>query len=93
MVLRLHSLPEIAIALTIGLVALRPFYLSLARRPIIISAGQPIALLVLLAVVRAAHIDGEALIGHLTQTIPATTNRSIATTSARTLGMSLDWIL
>jgi len=30
LVLRLHSLPEIAIALTIGLVALRPFYLSLA---------------------------------------------------------------
>ena len=90
MVLRLHSLPEIAIALTIGLVALRPFYLSLARHPIIISAGQPIALLVLLAVVRAAHIDGESLIGHLAQNVSATTNRSIATTSARTLGMSLD---
>jgi hypothetical protein len=90
MVLRLHSLPEIAIALTIGLVALRPFYLSLARHPIIISAGQPIALLVLLAVVRAAHIDGEALIGHLAQNVSATTNQSIATTSARTLGMSLD---
>jgi PAP2 superfamily len=90
MVLRLHSLPEIAIALTIGLVALRPFYLALARHPIIISAGQPIALLVLLAVVRAVHIDGEALIGHLAQNVPATTNRSIAPTSARTLGMSLD---
>ena len=89
-VLRLHSLPEIAIALTIGLVALRPFYLSLARHPIIISAGQPIALLVLLAVVRAVHIDGEALIGHLAQNVPATTTRSIAPTSARTLGMSLE---
>jgi hypothetical protein len=90
MVLRLHSLPEIAIALTIGLVALRPFYLSLARHPIIISAGQPIALLVLLAVVRAAHIDGEALIARLAQDVLATTNRSIAATSARILGMSLE---
>jgi len=89
MVLRLHSLPEIAFALTIGLAALGPFYLALARHPIIIRAGQPIALLVLLAVVRASHIDGEALVAHLARNVSATTDRSIATTPARTLGMNL----
>jgi len=79
----------IDVTLSIGLAALGPFYLALARHPIIIRAGQPIALLVLLAVVRASHIDGEALVAHLARNVSATTDRSIATTPARTLGMNL----
>jgi membrane-associated phospholipid phosphatase len=76
MVLQLHSLLEIAFALAIGLGALGPFYFTLAGHPGTITAGQPIALLVLLAVARFSHIDGEALVARLAGNAATTTNRS-----------------
>lgn len=90
MVLRLHSLPEIAIALAIGLAALGPFRLALARYPIIISAGQPIALLSLLAVMRVSHIDGEALIAYFARTVTSMTDRSLVTTAGRPSAMGVE---
>ncbi len=87
MVLRLHSLPEIAIALAIGLAALGPFRAALARRSITIRVGQPIALLSLLAVVRVSHIDGEALVVYFARTVASVADRPVVTTATRASGM------
>ncbi len=90
MLLGLHSAPEIAVALVIGLVSLSPFHLSLATRPIVVRAGQPIALLVLIGVVRVSNVDGEALVAHLARNIASMGAESPIAGAARTLGIADD---
>jgi hypothetical protein len=90
MLLGLHSVPEIAVALVIGLASLSPFHLSLATRPIVLRAGQPIALLVLIGVVRISNVDGEALVAHLARDIASMGAESPIASAARTLGIADD---
>jgi hypothetical protein len=90
MLLGLHSAPEIAVALAIGLASLSPFHLSLATRPIVLRAGQPIALLVLIGVVRVSNVDGEALVAHLARNIASMGAESPIASAARTLGIADD---
>ena len=70
LMLRLHSLAEIAAGLLIGVVSLVIFWLSLtpAHKPIA-KPHQLIALLLLVDFARFVHIDGEALVARISQNI------------------------
>jgi membrane-associated phospholipid phosphatase len=68
--LGLHNIPEVAFAFAIGAFSLVVFGIYLGNRePIALSAGQVIALLLLLDVTHYAHVDAEALIGQLVHKI------------------------
>jgi membrane-associated phospholipid phosphatase len=86
MVLGLHSAPEIAAALAIGLVSLWPFQQALAERPVVIEAGQLIALLLLIGVVRVTHVDGEALVAYVAHTIDSLAAKHAIALSTGTSG-------
>jgi hypothetical protein len=64
--LGLHNIPEVAFAFAIGTFSLVVFGIYLGnKQPIALSAGQVIALLLLIDVTHYARVDAEALIGHL----------------------------
>jgi hypothetical protein len=66
--LGLHTVPEIAIAFAIGGFSLALFGIYLSdRQPIMLNAGQMIALLLLIDVTHYSHVDGEPLIKRLVQ--------------------------
>jgi membrane-associated phospholipid phosphatase len=68
--LGLHTVPEIAVGFSIGALSLVIFGIHLSSgQPIVLNAGQVIALLVLIGVAHSSHIDGEPLIRHLVQKI------------------------
>lgn len=70
LMLRLHSVAELAAGLSIGVVCLGGFWLSLspAHKPIV-KASHLVALLLLINVARFVHIDGEALVAQLSKNI------------------------
>jgi len=66
--LGLHTVPEIVIAFAIGAFSLALFGIYLSdRQPIMLNAGQMIALLLLIDVTHYSHVDGEPLIKRLVQ--------------------------
>jgi undecaprenyl-diphosphatase len=66
--LGLHTVSEIAVGFAIGAFSLALFGIHLSGgRPIMLNAGQLIALLLLIGVAHSSHIDGEPLIRHLVQ--------------------------
>ena len=68
--LGLHTVPEIATAFVIGAFSLALFGIYLSDRPpIMLNAGQMIALLLLIDVAHYSHVDGEPLIRRLVQKI------------------------
>lgn len=68
--LGLHTVPEIAIAFAIGAFSLALFGIYLSdRQPIMLNAGQMIALLLLIDVAHYSHVDGEPLIRRLAEKI------------------------
>jgi hypothetical protein len=68
--LGLHNIPEVTFAFAIGAFCLVVFGIYLGNtQPIALSAGQVIALLLLIDVTHYAHVDAEALIGHLVHKI------------------------
>ena len=85
--LGLHNIPEVAFAFAIGAFSLVVFVIYLGnRQPIALSAGQVFALLLLIDVTRYAHVDAEALIGHLVHKIDSlddgATNSVVGRTSS-----------
>jgi hypothetical protein len=68
--LGLHNIPEVTFAFAIGAFCLVVFGIYLGNtQPIALSAGQVIALLLLIDVTHYARVDAEALIGHLVHKI------------------------
>jgi len=68
--LGLHTVPEIAVAFAIGAFSLVIFGIYLSDgQPILLNAGQVIALLLLIEVAHYSHVDGEPLIRRLVQRI------------------------
>ena len=66
--LGLHTVPEIAVGFAIGAFSFAVFGVHLSGgQPIMLNAGQVIALLLLIGVAHSSHIDGEPLIRHLVQ--------------------------
>ena len=64
-VLGLHSTPEVVIGVGIGGACLFIFKLLLAKRSLPQNAGQLVALVLLIIVVRTSHVDGEALVSRI----------------------------
>ncbi len=70
LMLGLHTVPEVAAGLAIGVLAVAVFGArTKGERPTLLHAGQVVALLVLIGAARSSRIDGEALIQHLAQRI------------------------
>jgi membrane-associated phospholipid phosphatase len=68
--LGLHTVPEIVVGFAIGAVCLGVFWIHLSSgQPIMLNAGQVIALLLLIGVAHSSHIDGEPLIRRLVHKI------------------------
>jgi hypothetical protein len=68
--LGLHTGPEIAVGFAIGAFSLVVFGIHLSGgQPIMLKAGQVIALLVLIGVAHSSPVDGEPLIRYLVQKI------------------------
>jgi membrane-associated phospholipid phosphatase len=68
--LGLHTVPEIVVAFVIGAFCLVVFGVHLSGgQPIMLNAGQVIALLLLIGVAHSSHVDGESLIRRLVQKI------------------------
>jgi membrane-associated phospholipid phosphatase len=68
--LGLHTVPEIVVAFAIGALCLVVFAIHLGgRQPIMLNAGQIIALLLLIGVAHSSHIDGEVVIRRLVERI------------------------
>jgi hypothetical protein len=70
LMLGLHTVPEVAMGLAIGVLSVVVFSVRvIGVRPIVLNAGQVVALLVLIGVAHSSPIDGEALIRQLAQQI------------------------
>jgi PAP2 superfamily len=70
LMLGLHTVPEIAVGFAIGAFSLVVFGIHLSgEQPIMLNAGQVIALLLLIGVAHSSHVDGETLIWHLVRKI------------------------
>jgi membrane-associated phospholipid phosphatase len=83
--LGLHNIPEVAFAFAIGAFSLVVFAIYLGTgQPIALSAGQVLALLLLIDVTHYARVDAEALIGHLVHTIDALDDRGAKGVVGRT---------
>jgi hypothetical protein len=66
--LGLHTAAEIAVGFAIGALSLVVFAIHRSGgQPIMLNAGQVIALLLLIGVAHSSHVDGESLIGYLAQ--------------------------
>jgi PAP2 superfamily len=74
--LGLHSVPEIVIGLSIGIACLLVLAKRLARQPAAHNAGQLIALVLLVIVVRVTHVDGEGLVAHMAQQVRSVMNEA-----------------
>jgi hypothetical protein len=87
--LGLHTVPEIAVGFAIGAFSLAVFGIHLSGGPpIILNAGQVIALLLLIGVAHSSHIDGEPLIRHLVQKVNFLGGEEANGTTKRTSGIT-----
>jgi hypothetical protein len=88
-VLGLHTVPEIAVAFAIGALSLVLFGIYLGNgRPIVLNAGQVIALLLLIDVAHYSHVDGESLIRRVVQKVDYLRGEGASGVTERTSGPS-----
>ena len=85
--LGLHTVPEIVVAFVIGAFCLAVFGVHLSGgQPIMLNAGQVIALLLLIGVAHSSHVDGESLIRRLVQKIDLLRDEEANGVTERTSG-------
>jgi len=87
--LGLHTVPEIAVGFAIGAFSLVVFGIHLSgKQPIMLNAGQVIALLLLIGVAHSSHVDGETLIRHLVRKIDFVRGEEANGVTKRTSGLT-----
>jgi membrane-associated phospholipid phosphatase len=87
--LGLHTVPEIVVAFAIGAFCLAVFWIQLnGGQPIMLNAGQVIALLLLIGVAHSSHVDGETLIWHLVRKIDFVRGEDANGVTKRTSGLA-----
>jgi undecaprenyl-diphosphatase len=87
--LGLHTAPEIAVGFAIGAFSLVVFGIHLSGgQPIMLNAGQVIALLLLIGVAQSSHVDGDTLIRHLVQKIDFLRGEEANGVTKRTSGLT-----
>jgi PAP2 superfamily len=88
--LGLHTVPEVAVGFAIGAFSLAVFGMHLSgEQPIMLNAGQVIALLLLIGVAHSSRVvDGETLIRHLVRKIEFVGGEEANGVTKRTSGLA-----
>jgi membrane-associated phospholipid phosphatase len=87
--LGLHTVPEIVLAFAIGAFCIVVFGIHLSgEQPIMLNAGQVLALLLLIGVAHSSRVDGETLIWHLVRKIEFVRSEEANSVTKRTSGLA-----